>query len=398
MLLLADAIPCTYCPRVEAGAASDGKNAKAVYFLTNDAKNSVVALKVNADGTLSDGSITLTGGSGASGIDGMTNTTAGPDSLFSQSALKAEGNMLVAVNPGSNTVSLFTISRADPTVLSLVGKPVSTLGEFPVSVALSTKMKLACVANSGAKAGLACFRTSAKTGLTPLSEKLLTTFDIGQSTPAIGPLNSVSHTLFNADASALITTVKGDPTTNKPGFVSVLPIQNACPVAPDIRSSPNGTAVLFGSVIIPSKRSSLNSPTELFATDASFGATTLSLSPSFKFSSLTKTTIPAQTATCWATFSALTRTAFVTDVGKNRLVEIDPSTGKILQTTTLANNNPGMIDLVSAGRFIYALSPASPGRQGAVVVVEVGSGAARMVQNFGANAAGSAAMGMAISV
>lgn len=300
--------------------------------------------------------------------------------------------MLVAVNPGSNTVSLFTISSADPTVLSLIGKPVSTLGEFPVSVALSIKKKLACVANGGAKAGLACFRTSAKRGLTPLSEKLLTVFNIGQSTPAIGPLNSVSHTLFNADASALITTVKGDPTTKNSGFVSVLPIKNACPVTPDIRSSPNGTAVLFGSALIPS------SPTELFATDASFGATTLSLSTSLKFSSLTKTTIPGQAATCWAAFSDLTRTAFVTDVIKNRLVEIDPSTGKILQTTTLANNNRGMIDLASAGRFIYALSPASPGRRGAVVVVEVGNGAAKMVQNFEVNAAGSAAQGLAITL
>lgn len=306
--------------------------------------------------------------------------------------------MLVAVNAGSNTVSLFTISSADPTVLRLVGKPVSTLGEFPVSVALSIKKKLACVANSGAKAGLACYRTSAKTGLTPLSEKLLTTFDIAQSTPAVGPLNTVSHTLFNADASALITTVKGDPTTNNPGFVSVLPIQDACPVTPDIRSSPNGTAVLFGSVIIPSNRSSRSSPPVLFATDASFGATTLSLSPSFEFSSLTKTTIAGQTATCWATFSALTRTAFVTDVLKNRLVEIDPSTGKILQTTTIANKNPGMIDLASAGQFIYALSPASPGIQGTVVVMEVGNGAARLVQTFGSNAVGSAAMGMAIFV
>lgn len=302
--------------------------------------------------------------------------------------------MLVAVNPGSNTVSLFTISRADPTVLRLVGKPVSTFGEFPVSVALSIKKKLACVANTGAIAGLACYRTSAKTGLTPLSEKLLTTFDIGQSTPATGPFNSVSQTLFNADASALITILKGIPKTKNTGFVSVLPIQNDYPVIPDVRSSPNGTVVLFGSVIIPSSRSS----TELFATDAAFGTTTLSLSPSLKFSSFTKTTIPGQIATCWATFSPLTRTAFVTDVATNRLVEIDPSTGTTLQITTLPNKNPGMIDLVTAGRFLYALSPASPGRQGAVVVVEVGSGAPRMVQNFESKVAGSAAQGMAILV
>lgn len=306
--------------------------------------------------------------------------------------------MLVAVNAGSNTVSLFTISKTDPTVLKLIGQPVSTLGDFPVSVTLSVKKKLACVANSGAKAGLTCYRTSAKRGLTLLSEKQLTTFNLGQSNPPVGPFNTVSQTLFNADASALITLVKGDPTTKNPGFVSVLPIENGYPVTRDIRSSPNGTAVLFGSAIIPPHRSSINNPTVLFATDAAFGATTLSLSPSFQFSSLTKTTIAGQGATCWATFCTLTGTAFVTDVAKNRLVEIDPSTGKILQVTPLANKNPGMIDLASAGRFLYALSPASPGIQGTVVVLEVGSGAARLVQTFGLNTAGSASMGMTISL
>lgn len=68
-------------------------NAKAVYFITNAAQNSVVALKVAEDGTLSDGSITATGGAGMSGIDGSTNLTAAPDSLFSQGAVKVAGNV-----------------------------------------------------------------------------------------------------------------------------------------------------------------------------------------------------------------------------------------------------------------------------------------------------------------
>jgi len=68
-------------------------NPKAVYFLTNDAKNAVVAMKVNADGTLADGSITETGGAGANGIDGAKNAPAAPDALFSQSALRVVGNV-----------------------------------------------------------------------------------------------------------------------------------------------------------------------------------------------------------------------------------------------------------------------------------------------------------------
>jgi hypothetical protein len=67
-------------------------NAKAIYFLTNAANNSIVALKVGADGTLSDGSITATGGVGMSGVD-STGAPAAPDSLFSQGALKVAGNV-----------------------------------------------------------------------------------------------------------------------------------------------------------------------------------------------------------------------------------------------------------------------------------------------------------------
>ncbi|KAL9023432.1 MAG: hypothetical protein Q9196_007203, partial [Gyalolechia fulgens] len=77
---------------------------RAIYFLTNDAAgNSIVALNVGPDGFLSDGSVTPTGGKGASAINGATNQPSGPDALFSQSALKVEGNTMVAVNPGSNT-------------------------------------------------------------------------------------------------------------------------------------------------------------------------------------------------------------------------------------------------------------------------------------------------------
>ena len=159
-------------------------------------------MKVAADGTLSDGSITSTGGKGASGIDGKTKEPAAPDALFSQSALKVEGNMLVAVNAGSNTLTMMTISADDPTQLTIVGSPVDTLGEFPATVALSAKNSLACVANTGAKAGLACFDADPKKGLTPLSQSLIE-FPLGQTTPPVGPENTVSQALFNEDQSML---------------------------------------------------------------------------------------------------------------------------------------------------------------------------------------------------
>ena len=67
-------------------------NAKAIYFITNAAENSVVALKVARDGTLLDGSITATRGNGMVGVDAK-GAPAGPDGIFSQGALKVSGNV-----------------------------------------------------------------------------------------------------------------------------------------------------------------------------------------------------------------------------------------------------------------------------------------------------------------
>jgi hypothetical protein len=64
------------------------ENAKAVYFITNDATNgnAIVAMKVGADGKLSDGSVTKTGGKGGIGI--QKGAPAAVDPLFSQSAVR----------------------------------------------------------------------------------------------------------------------------------------------------------------------------------------------------------------------------------------------------------------------------------------------------------------------
>jgi hypothetical protein len=77
-----------------AGTGAASTNAKAVYFMTNAANNSIVALKVAADGTLSDGSITATGGAGMNGVD-STGAPAAPDALFSQGAVKVAGSVRV---------------------------------------------------------------------------------------------------------------------------------------------------------------------------------------------------------------------------------------------------------------------------------------------------------------
>jgi hypothetical protein len=66
---------------------------KAVYILTNEAKNAVVALSIGHDGTLSIGTVTSTAGAGGIAIDGMTNKPGVPDALLSQSSLTVVGNV-----------------------------------------------------------------------------------------------------------------------------------------------------------------------------------------------------------------------------------------------------------------------------------------------------------------
>lgn len=94
-------------PYTEPRTATEQNNGpKAIYFLTNDARNAVVALPVGCNGTLSHGSVTETGGKGSNAIDMDTNLPAAPDALVSQSALTISGqvrNYCINVDTDANT-------------------------------------------------------------------------------------------------------------------------------------------------------------------------------------------------------------------------------------------------------------------------------------------------------
>jgi hypothetical protein len=77
-------------------------------------------------------------------------------------------------------------------------------------------------------------------------------------------------------------------------------------------------------------------------------------------------------------------------------VEVDTATGALIKETNLTNGNPGMIDLVSAGNFVYALSPGNATVKAAVTVFDVsgGQGSAKEIQNFNPEGVSSSAQGM----
>ncbi|KAM0318090.1 hypothetical protein ACHAPQ_010809 [Fusarium lateritium] len=373
---------------------SAGAMGKAIYLITNEEANGVLTLPIGKDGTLSKGSITMTGGAGSVAVDADGNP-ATPDALLSQSSLTIAGKHVFAVNAGSNTLSMLAISRSDPTKLEMVGKPVDIPGEFPNTVAASMKNKVVCVGSTGAKAGVSCSSFS-KQGLGAMDE--LRPFDLKQTTPPKGPTNTVSQLLFSEDESMLLSMVKGDPAVNNTGFLSSMNVEMSNGAASvskeEVRSSPNGTAVLFGSQIIPGT-------SKVFATDASFGAAILNVDPnSCEATTVATGAVEGQVATCWVAISPKTKTAFVTDVGMNRLVEMSLEDASIISELDLScNGDPGLIDLAAAGDFIYALSPGNGTTEAAVSVVDVsgGSGSAKLAQHFQLKGmAGKTAMGMKV--
>lgn len=384
---------------------------KAIYFMTNEAQNAVVALPIKDDGSLAAGKSIKTGGAGAVMIEAASGKPQLPDGTASQSALTRVGNAsgntslrfliitdsqnIFAVNPGSNTVTMLAINPKDPTCLTMVGKPVAIPGEFPNAVAASAKNEMVCVATTGSKAGVSCASFSQQ-GIEAMDG--LRVFDIGQSTPPRGPLNTVSQTLFSADDTKLIAMVKGDPAVNNTGFISVFDVQRggnglATLAAKDNRTSPNGTAVLFGTSRIPSTNS-------LFATDASFGAAVIDFDHNGQTSVVGAGKIDGQKATCWSTISRATGSAFVTDVGTDRIVEMSIKDASIIREYDLsANQDPGLIDIASAGNFVYALSPGNGTTGAAITVLDVsgGQGRAKQAQRFDLSGmATSSAQGMIV--
>ncbi|KAF2634729.1 hypothetical protein P280DRAFT_511716 [Massarina eburnea CBS 473.64] len=373
-------------------------NGKAIYTITNAAENNaVVAVKIHANGTLGEASITDTGGNGSASVN-VNGTRAMPDSLDSQSALTIAGHHIFAVNAGSNTISMLAILPHDPLRLQLIGKPVKLPGTFPNTVAASSENALVCVGTTGSKAGISCANFDAKNGIGAMDALRL--FELGQSDPPVGPLNTVSQTFFSEDQNLLYTTVKGDPAANKTGFISVFAVDKgeteSCASTlskADTRSSPVGTAVLFGSQVIPSSK-----PPRIFTTDASFGAGILTLSPENSAALTANQTVADQRATCWSTISAFTNTAFVTDVAIDRILEISLTDATILASVDLRGltPDPGLTDLGSAGRFVYALSPGNGTTEAAVSVVDVVS--KKLVQRKGLGVVGvkGTAAGMAV--
>lgn len=279
--------------------------------------------------------------------------------------------MVFAVNAASNSLSAFSISWKDSTDLTLLNT-VDVGGDFPVTVAASSQLKMACVGSTGTASGVSCAPYT-KAGLGAFDA--LRSLPLGQSNPPTGPTNGIAQVFFNQDSTSLITIVKGNGTMPDTGFIAVYPVQNGVPSMTPQKSVPADTAVLFGSANIPGTDN-------ILVSDAAFGYVILAQSD--LSTPLAVTNITDQKATCWATVSTLTGTGFVDDVLVSHLVELDLTTGAIVSDVDSGNNGQGMIDLTAAGQRIYALSPGNGTVNGAVTVFDIsgGRGSVKSIQNL----------------
>lgn len=222
---------------------------------------------------------------------------------------------------GSNTISTFTIDSNNPTSLQMLGAPVSSGGEFPVSLAFNAAGDRMCVLNGGAVAGVNCFSVDGALGLTAIPGSLRA-LALNQTTPPAGPAGTASHVLFSADGSRLLASVKGAPPT--PGFLAVWQVaaDGALSETPQMIAPPQGGLLPFGMSLVPGKDAVL-------ATDPGAGFDIIDFGAAGKEqnsvaagnSSVVK--VDGQTAVCWSSHSAKTGNFYLTDIGTSLVTEVN---------------------------------------------------------------------------
>ncbi|KAG2437476.1 hypothetical protein HXX76_006126 [Chlamydomonas incerta] len=429
-LALLAALAATVCDARRELSMMKAMMPRAVYTQTNDpAGNHVVAIMFNASSGMLVGSMatrTPTGGMGASGLGGNGQPVTA-DGLFSQGAVAVSGCWLLAVNSGSNTLSLFRISDSDPTSLTLVGAPADTLGDFPVSVTYSAKYKTACVLNGGKRDGVACFSVS-EAGLMPLDASPRPV-GLGQAaTPPTGPPSTASQIAFNPKGDILAVTIKGNLTANRLGYIGLYRVSKTGMVSRTqtraysiYTSQPAGAgASMIG--FLPFGFAWVDDMTLSISDPSVGGAVTLCLSnrdpmlgsiPVYKtedgMAGMADSYAPAvfalpEVAPCWAAYSEASGCAYIADAGAGVLAEIMPKSGGKLRSVfnvtsafgiTLGSNPAntyGLLDTAAVGELLFSLSP----RSGSVVVVDV-SGGAMMPRQLLAAGLPVSSMGLAVA-
>jgi len=283
----------------------------AVYTMSNGASmNQILINTVNANGQLTMISAVNTNGTGVS--------TTNSDPLFSQGSLTVYSNYLFAVNPGSNSLSMFMISPSDATQLTLLSVQ-STNGLFPISVTVNSMY--ACVLTGGTITGIRCF-TYNSSGLFIMSsfDRNLTS-NISQTIPPTGPAQTLSEILFSADNLALIISVKGINTTLQ-GYLLFYPLtmSNGMTMlaSTPIMMTPTSAVLPFSMTLVGMNGLLITDPGANGVLTLTYSSTSGAITNSM----FTSINTSLASALCWSTYSPKIGNYYVIGAGTATIVEL----------------------------------------------------------------------------
>ncbi|KAF8638326.1 hypothetical protein AX17_002346 [Amanita inopinata Kibby_2008] len=310
-LLLALSATASCLRRVVPLSPAAGETIGAAYFMSNEPSGNYIF----ASGIATNGSLTLrkayyTGGTGVHGF------ADGPDPLFSESGIAASkvNNMLLTVNPGSGSLSAFRIDPREPTELELLGKPVSSSGDFPVSVTMNRAGDMACVLNGGKVNGISCFTVNSRKGLIP-RPNTLRSLGLNQTTPATGPFATAGHITFSEDETRLMVSVKGVPPI--PGLVATPGFLAIWDVAQDGTLSEQFSSIVGG--ILPWSVTNIPGKNAVISADAALG---FDIFPLDRCDKVKQIPIPTQLANCWTGYSKNTGNFYLSDLLTAHITEV----------------------------------------------------------------------------
>ncbi|KAH9926314.1 uncharacterized protein BXZ73DRAFT_90973 [Epithele typhae] len=335
----------------------------ALYWITNHPEeNSVIAATINKDGSLNIDRAVSTGGRGLHG-----NNT-GPDGLYSQGSVvvSTEAKLLATVNAGSNTLSLFTIDPKSPTKLTPLGYPISSGGEFPISVAFNPDGSMLCALNGGSVAGVNCYSANTTSGLT-LIPGTFRAIRLNQTYPPTGPLGTASQVAFSPDGAQLIASVKGTPVA-APGFLATWSVSGrSLTTDATMTAPPPGGLAPFSLTPVPGRNAILSA-------DPAVGVAVFDLDNANASSTLA---VPGQAANCWSAYSNQTGNYYLADIGTAIIneVHVDENLKPTLVKGYQLETGSGPIDedvvTVNGKDFLYVLTA----NQTAVDVLALSGGA-----------------------
>jgi len=182
------------------------------------------------------------------------------------------------------------------------------------------------------------------TAITPLLP-----IDNPQTTPPVGPFNTISDLVFSPSGSYLFLSSKGpSPTANGTFYIWPVSSNGAVTHTPVINILPETFSFFVFSV-------SFLSDSKVYVTDGAQGGALLAVSDSYELSTITKNVVKDQVTICWSQYAPRFNSIFLADIGVSNLTIISSLTG--LATGVIEQDQAaiGSFGLAIDGTNLYTL-------------------------------------------